>query len=428
MHKKINYSNIILYLALFLLLFLVDAGLKGKSLVIIIGLMFAYIIIDGRLKINFGNMAKCLVVYYIYTTIVTLIFYKEAISISENIKHIIFYLLLLVFSMVIAGYININSFFKLIRNSALIISIFGIFELITHYPIVHNFLFNTPIHNFASSVGSNDYRVVIIFFHPIIYGVYLMFFEICLVFFPYNNKIFNAFAHIVILLNIYGTKSRSTWVAFALIVLWWFIRSQRSRILLKMNTVIVGITVIMGCVIGNFILGNPFMRILNGIYTRLEGSLEAGEGQIIRIETVLNSIKFWREGHFTEFIFGRGYSYANVFMKQHPIYKFEFVWDDCIDNQYFTIIHDSGIIGLILIVCILVLAIKRVWTTNISLAGKVANYSLIGYFFAMYFYESFNFYTSQLLFFVLIMISDTISNQENNSYFETLKKKRGYYD
>ena len=145
---------------------------------------------------------------------------------------------------------------------------------------------------------------------------------------------------------------------------------------------------------------NPFGMVFGYIRSRLVGTFEAGEGQIIRIETVLNSISYWQNGNIEKAILGMGKNYDKIFMSYHPIIKWGVVvWDGCIDNQYFTIIHESGLIGLYLIVSIFFLNIKCFLKTSKNETDIIASTLVVNVIFVMlYFFEGLNYIVVDILF------------------------------
>ena len=170
--------------------------------------------------------------------------------------------------------------------------------------------------------------------------------------------------------------------------------------------------------IGFNILG----KIIGFISTRIKGSLEAGEGQIVRLETISSSFLYWfKEGNIVKFVFGGGKNYDKVFLHIHPVIKGNgvFVWNGAIDNQFFTSIHECGIVGLCPIVYIIVLAFSRIKKTTIQdRLCKFSNITLIGICICFFFYEGFNYIMTFWFFALLTALSDKSEKRMVNNGFE----------
>ena len=135
---------------------------------------------------------------------------------------------------------------------------------------------------------------------------------------------------------------------------------------------------------------------------RILSSLNAGEGQIVRIETMINSFNYWRNGHVLQMIFGTGMNADLLFMQNHPVIKFNgsFVWTSAIDNQYVSLIHECGIIGLTLFIMIMFKSVKPIFKTR-NKQRMVICLSLMSINITIFFFEGLKF-ISVVLFMVIL--------------------------
>ena len=103
-----------------------------------------------------------------------------------------------------------------------------------------------------------------------------------------------------------------------------------------------------------------------------------------------------------------GKNYDKFFMQLFPVIKFSSVWTAAIDNQYFTILHESGLIGLIFIISVVLLAFYRIFQKyQCNFISLTSNCCVIGIFVSMYFYEGLNYLYILILLVIFVYISDS---------------------
>ena len=97
------------------------------------------------------------------------------------------------------------------------------------------------------------------------------------------------------------------------------------------------------------------------------------------------------------------------------------MWTAAIDNQYFTTIHEAGIIGFILIIAILICALKRIVKANKNEKVKlIVNSSIVSVYVSNYFYEGLNYMSVLTILVVLMAISDMCERKnDENMYCST---------
>lgn len=126
---------------------------------------------------------------------------------------------------------------------------------------------------------------------------------------------------------------------------------------------------------------------------------------------MLNSINYWKNGNISKFVFGMGKNYDKYFMQLYPVVKYDTVWTAAIDNQYFTTLHEAGVIGIIPVLMILIIALCRIIKADYNnIIEIVSNAGIIGIYVSMYFYEGLNYMSVLTMLMIFIDLSDKYEN------------------
>jgi len=354
-----------------------------------------------------GKMLKAFVFYIGYLLLVTLIHIKTNYDVSSSLMYFIEIAIILVGCSSALYKINIAAFMKLIRDMGIVLGIFAILEGVIKYPYL-SYILNIQC---ETAYDPSGYRIVSIFGHPIVAGVFFLFCWCALRIAPCKNANVNLSAQIIIILAIVLTRSRSIWLSFvATAGLLFFKKAIQYK-----NKIPRNILVRVGQIALLYLLLDVFtgLKLSGYIYkffsSRIIGSLYAGEGagNIIRIDTVLNSIEYWKNGNFEKLVWGMGKNYDKYFMELFPVVKYSTVWTAAIDNQYFTTLHEAGAIGIIPVLWILIMAIIRIIKSDYdNIISIVANAGIVGIYISMYFYEGLNYMCVLTMLMILMNISD----------------------
>lgn len=350
---------------------------------------------------TFRKIGKCekLVLFYgIYLLGITLINIGNNFDLKYTSNILIQYVIIYVslkFSLV---KINFEKLLFFLRNFGLIISVFCLVEAITNRHIWALLL--------GKTLADDSARVVGVFNHPIICACYLLITLILTIFFPLSKKRNQIIALFGITSAILLTQSRSIWIAMFLVVVIYLFKFHRRKINKMYLLYVLGIIGIIFPV-SLALQYNVIGKIVSFVNSRIKGSLQAGEGHIVRIEIILNSLQYWKE-HSMGALFGQGKNYGLLYLKYNPIKKFgTFIWDAAIDNQYITLIYETGVMGLGLISFIVVIAFNRfVKATSTDKIQMAVSLCLIGNAICLFFFEGLNYPVMVLLYMVFILLSD----------------------
>lgn len=259
--------------------------------------------------------------------------------------------------------VNMDIFYKVFMIFINILCLFGIYEFIFKYNIFNEYLVvNNGDFVDLSLTTFRNYRVFTIYTHPIVFGnTLIVAFLIC------KSKIVNiyirCFSYTLIVINILLTKSRSSWIAFFIVVIlinFKKIRSSNRKI--KLNKMMLSIFGVIVFIISYIIFYEQFMSVVSFIFNRFS-ELVDGQGSISKDQR-LGAIRFILEkissGHILNLLFGYGIgSSKNLFANVTLLANIATT-----DNQFLSIIYDFGIIGFLFFIFISIKVIYVFIKTN----------------------------------------------------------------
>lgn len=401
-----NSSSNVFFLTIIIMLVLLDSKyLPGGNVATMVLLL--NLIKTPKFSFQKGKMNHFLIIYTSYLLLATLLHIESNYNIKNSVMYFIEITIIIVSCYAALSQINITSFMRSIRNFGVILGLLGIVEGIIKYPYLSNFL-GIPC---GIAYDPNGYRIVSIFGHPIVTGVFFLFCWCSALIAPCRSFFKNLLTQVILIIAIVLTRSRSVWLSFAVALgLILLKKIAKYRNIVPRKTVVRVICIVGFAIVADSLTG---FAATKGIYeyfsSRIVGSLYAGEGagNIIRIDTVLNSINYWKNGNVSKFVFGMGKNYDKYFMQLFPVVKYSTVWTAAIDNQYFTTIHEAGIIGLIPMMMIVFYAIQRIVRINENnTVALVSNVGIVGIYISMYFYEGLNYMSVLTILMILINLSD----------------------
>lgn len=360
-------------------------------------------------KVRKGVLFYCL--FVLYMAIITFININSNYDIKLTCNQLLKMFLIIIISYFEFNNLDNRTLFQYIRNVGIVFCLLGVIEAILKIQFLQILLGITNIEM------RRNYRTELIFLSPIICGTYLGFFLCCLVLYPLNNKKHQICCLMIEIISLLLNQSRSAWIAVVVAILCFEYKKYNHKIIKIVNHIIKPTQekiIVFICVIAVFIFDilsgkNIITEKLGNILTRVATTFDAGEGKIIRLETMSKSIAYWFNGHIVRFIWGGGKNYDKVFLRANPIVKGNdgFVWNACLDNQYFTWIHESGIWGLGILTAIFSMMYK---CFKYCLKGEretINLFCLIVYFsINIFFYEAYNYPQIMVLFNMLIVLWD----------------------
>ena len=311
-NSEILCISIIIFIALFSM-----TNIGGFSVLI---LLFP-IIYRKKILIKYGYMGGICVAYFVYLSFITIINANNLYD-AENARNYIIEFGIALVSLTAFYWAEPKKILQVFRNMGIFLCMFGVLESILKRPILQ----------LAGSgwqdIGENGYRIQLIFSRSIICGTMLLLFWTALYFFPLKRKWLNLLAEILIIYNILVNQTRSVWIAFVCELVIIYLLKPNKKTISNKYFIFAGVF-ILGIIVLNFLGYDLVGYMYNYISTRIISSLQAGEGKIVRLETVISSLKYWfLEGNLLRFILGGGKNYDKIFLSIHPVIKGNgaFIW------------------------------------------------------------------------------------------------------
>lgn len=272
-----------------------------------------------------------------------------------------------------------------INNIMMIINIYGIIEFIVKENYFVQFIMNEYRSNLhVWSFKTELYRNFTVFSHPIIYANILI-----IVFwinkFLCKNKFLRYFNYILIIVNIYATKSRSSWISFALTITIYIIyllyKANKIGKIKSKNILMITFTSVILVILYKPIVEPLSNEIIQRFCELLTPSGNVSSSQRLgAISYVLSEIM---NGNILGLLFGHGFRSIQSLMAQTMISIQGFL---VADNQYITVIWEYGIIGLICSISIIIYSISIIFKDNEDTSVLLA-LILISIHINMFFYE-----------------------------------------
>ena len=197
-------------------------------------------------------------------------------------------------------------------------------------------------------------RMDSLFGHPIIYGSILIF-GFWMTLYLFKSTLLRIVFNIYIVMGLLSTRSRSAWIALALMVVVFLIKSSsdklnKKKIYFLIFYIAVGIA---------FTFTPQFESIYESIFSRFSGTMESASATQ-RLGSYAYIFLRLISGNPIHIFFGYGEGAANNVMEMTTITLTSFATTDC---QYLTILYNYGLIGLLMIISFGIKLIKSYFKT-----------------------------------------------------------------
>lgn len=322
-------------------------------------LIYVYFFKHKKYQIQIVENKVIYIIYISISMILSLIIgYKNKVAISYFINLAIL-TMILVRILQVYGNDYFNQFFINFIRIMLIFNIISIIELTLNTNFWVNFLPEYDRVNFIG-IGREGFRIFSTFRHPIVYGnILVITIGIIITFRMYFNKVYYYINIVLCLVNLYGTRSRSSWIAFVVLILFLLIIKIKQCTRMKKKKLLLGsMTVILISIIMIGIFGNEVLQILQTIIDRFSFSDNNIESKTQRIGAIKNILNSFNHNILSLFI-GNGMRTTGKFMIENQVLLDGFM---SVDNQYITMLYDMGIVFLIVVILYIVNSIFSIFT------------------------------------------------------------------
>lgn len=340
----------------------------GYSEEVIIVFALVFCIMRKRLNIGFINRNLMFIIFFTYCFFLTLIGSIIGFAEIKSIfKFIVEYVLLVYCVSSCLFFDKTEGILSLldIRNMICISAIYGTVETILKYNPLTNIVSTINWLNYMNAL-TYRYQPSSIYLHYTYYAFFLLIGFIILLKFPFKKKLINIGAYILIIEQLFFSKSRMGWITFVLILFfYWVIVNKKGKIKKRYLYSIFILIIVFFIVISvkpelvrdiNSVIINRFASFK--IYGMRDGSL----GQ--RWGTLLNYPKYLKKYPLQAFVGTGSETINNVFLREFSY----FVGYDTADNQYLTILVETGIIGFFMFCIALLLWFRKFFHRNDNLS------------------------------------------------------------
>lgn len=329
----------------------------SEELIIASSILFFLISKKAKSKLSINNsIIVIFLVYYLLVTIGGVILGNvEVMSVAKYIVQffILYYCIKTAISFDESGG---STLLCDLRNLICISAIYGTIETIFRYNIIGKYVKSVDWLSYMNTM-TIKYQPSSIYLHYTYYAFFLLAGFIILLRFPFENTCINIFAHILILEQLFLSKSRMGWITFIIILFVNLIRFLNNK-KIKKRYLYLFLSFILIFLLLIFIKPGLINKVYLAVVNRFSAFIKHGmkDGSIgQRFGTLINYPKYLMKYPLLA-IFGTGYdSMENVYLSEYSY----FVGYNTADNYYLSIMIESGIIGFLLFIMAICLYIKK---------------------------------------------------------------------
>ncbi|EOU1993311.1 O-antigen ligase family protein [Clostridium perfringens] len=360
MIKYVNFYTILFFLAT--CIFYTSKYFYFEFLIVFFLILIYLTLSKKKIKYNLDKNMILLIIVYFYIKIISTIFSIITLEKYAYFSELVLQLLVII---VIFKYSKLKGnkayciFYKQLAFLGNLLAILGLYECLFKENLFVYFIKDQSIATqIRYTFGTEGYRAFNLFYHPIVYSNFL----VCIF---WINKFLASYRdnkkrnisyyliQLIILINIYFTKSRSGWIAISLTILFYLFIKYRKIISLNYKKII---CIILGLIILAviFLVFNEYViSFFNSIISRFN-ELNNDVGNVSKLQRLYN-IEFILKNAILRnpfsFLFGGGLGSASELLKSKDTIISGFA---AADNQFLSIIYEQGIISLFIYITIFI--------------------------------------------------------------------------
>lgn len=299
---------------------------------------------------------KLYLLFLIYEIMITFIniMLDYTHHLTDGLKTIIMIpLLTFIFFYVLQESIDWKYLFLLFKYTGICLALLAVIETITKQSLFYRFMDESSQYLVnAAAVGTSDFRAFVCFCHPILAALFFLIIFSIYIYYPEKNVVLQMAGLSILVVAIYGTKSRSSWLSFCVINSLIVIDKLKGLNTMKKKKLLQNVIMFILTLILLIILKDHILTALTNIIERfalvLKSSSKANS-RVVRLSNLFNVMRYTKENILFS-IMGRGNDYALRFSAENVVGN---GWGYGMDNQYLTFLLNTGFIGLLLIFIIL---------------------------------------------------------------------------
>lgn len=346
-------------------------------------LIYLYIIKKTKYRVSINLKYKKYIGFFIFMYILSFILnFNNNQAIAFSIKMMIFLLIIYRIFKVYGEFYIVNFFYDIMKIM-FVLNAISLFEYIGKTNFFYQHLLAIPEGRY-SVIGTSDMRLFSIFKHPIVYGNMLVInFSIIYFLKKSYNKIFYWLNIIVIIINLYGTKSRSSWIAFIFILVNLFFVNINMKKNIKLKTLVIYMFFVVFIIVFIINFNEIINNIINNILARFlfeDGSNLSKVQRLGAINNVLDSIN----KNPINILIGNGVYASSTFMLNNTVILKNASF---MDNMYLTAIYNFGFLFVYIYILYLIGSLIQALKNKNVLKNMSANI-LLAISVNMFFYEA----------------------------------------
>lgn len=329
------------------------AGYNFRGIVPVI-IAFIYLTVFGKkslAKFRINSLVKWYVLFMLYITVVFVA--NFSVGDTQDLSYYInngvnLFILGGISIFMMSTRENVKRFYQFLKYLTVFLIIFGFIEYFTKDNFTLAFIdVDSYYQDYLKVYG----RIFSVFQHPIGYAIYLNSVFVISLVYPFKNRFIDWMYKIGIILNIYMTQSRTSFVALVLsYVIYVCIGAAKGRYSNIKQRKIYNELIVIGTLLFVFLV--YFM--LN--YENVTGKIEelfvwamdrfSMKDQGIRIGILKNFYVSLKNMPVIDMLFGKGIGYSYYWMSQNGVPYTLGLWTETTDNMYVTVMLNEGLFGV----------------------------------------------------------------------------------
>ncbi|WP_283109255.1 O-antigen ligase family protein [Thomasclavelia spiroformis] len=345
------------------------------------------------------NIFNLWIVYIGISLISTLIFQHHNI---DSFRGIFYEISLTIAIYPIAALCDKKYFFITFRNLIFILGILSLISQLIKWDPFFSLRARAMLTGIDTTSGGG---ISSLFEYRHYYAMFLVFSLLITYYYPSKkSELINVIFIVVLLINLAMTYTRNAWIAFILLVFIILLKNKNNihiffkikikNLLLLLYTILILLLVVI-------LFKSQLQQILNNIMFRFQQVKSDnelyGNASGVRGYVVTEGIKYICENWQKYLWIGGGNGFALQWLKNNPYGITTIRWVAAIDVQYVTTIMNSGILGIILLLLILIRNIEFFITQRNNLIFLI----FIGYFIMFWFFDVIPFMSSVFVFWII---------------------------
>jgi O-antigen ligase len=387
---------------------------------ILIVILAGYLIelLRSRLRFRIGlhtTDTSILFLYLIYSLFLTIINFSYLGDLfATGVKRLLLDMSYMILLNNLIRNIDFNYFGKYIRRAICIVGIMGIIEFILKHPIWKQILDSS---DYLPSINVG-YRTFTFFYSPVLNG---MFWGLAIIFLIKSLPLYN-WKNIVLITistaNLLFSRSRSSMIGLAICLLLNFVynlinkQTRRNRRQFTLRELLPSVFVVFILASCSYLFREPISSFINQSYERFQTMFVVGGSRVVRLETIDIGIDYIRQNFLTAFI-GKGTNAGPVYLRSHPVIKGTWQWTVGFDNQYLTLLLESGYIGFLMVVGAAIIQLRKPIRTTDNV-NVMFGLMLLFFWIVSFFFESLIFYQTFVLYIVIVFMQIEWNRQRIN--------------